>query len=568
MRNVISIVILLLLHLSLSAQDVTLASKTLQNNIEKFEQYVNNDYNKALYYANLVDSDLDSTAISIDAARIYDFLADNSETHRFRYHDALRYKHRSHRIYEQLGERHHEITALSDLGRLYFRVGEYHHAFAYCTQVQQVADATADRIALRETYLTMELVDYFYHKDTASAMRINREVAESYNNTEEARQAVRALNNRFHYQPTPHTVEEVLKLSEQINEQYDVADLMINIYLNVALQQIIFDDLDACAEYLALAKPMIRNIKDEGYWYSASGFYHVNNGDVQRAIEDTRHSIEILSDGDFDEKNVHSYFLLQELYRIEGRWKEAYEALMYFAQTYTRQNDTESAIMLSKMVSDLKLQQTEAEYRDERERMEQKQRYDDLLWRIHAYGLIVLAVVGILLLSRIRLQRKNHRLYSAKVEQELKHKNELMRLQKLQQYQEKHNAAQLTEELVMIANTQDPKEIRTGLKRIIARLHKSGDTATDWVEVEKMMVDNNDIFFDNLLREYPNLTKNERKLCTFIHLNLSTKEIASITHQSVGSIHIARARLRKKFGISGDDKSLIAFLDRFNNKPE
>ena len=49
-------------------------------------------------------------------------------------------------------------------------------------------------------------------------------------------------------------------------------------------------------------------------------------------------------------------------------------------------------------------------------------------------------------------------------------------------------------------------------------------------------------------------------------MNLSTKEISKISQQSIGSINIARSRLRKKFGISGDDKSLIAFLDRFDTK--
>ena len=88
----------------------------------------------------------------------------------------------------------------------------------------------------------------------------------------------------------------------------------------------------------------------------------------------------------------------------------------------------------------------------------------------------------------------------------------------------------------------------------------------DWVEVETTLVGMNDVFFDNLLKEFPNLTKNERKLCTLIHMNLSTKEIANITHQSTGSINVARSRLRQKFGLTDSDVSLIAFLDRFKGE--
>lgn len=109
----------------------------------------------------------------------------------------------------------------------------------------------------------------------------------------------------------------------------------------------------------------------------------------------------------------------------------------------------------------------------------------------------------------------------------------------------------------------DNREMRTELRYIIRRLQKSTSSNSNWAEVEKTLASSNDTFFDNLLKEYPNLTKNERKLCTLIHMNLSTKEIANITHQSVGSINVARSRLRQKFGLTDSETSLIVFLDRF-----
>lgn len=565
---VILIVIAVLLHFTAYAEDDTPTSKTLLNNIEKFEQYRNTDYEKALHYARLVAADIDTTSINATNATIYDLLAHNYEEHEFRYNEALRYRQRSNNIYHTLGDKASEVRTLADISRLCFRVGDYHSAFTFCHQAQDMADSIDDRLALRETYLTMELVDYFYNKDTTTAMRYNRHIADSYNNRDEARQAMRALNNRFHYPLTPSQVTEILAKSKELSDIFGFDDLLINTYLNVALQQILFGDMEACAEYLALAKPMIRTIKDEGYYYSASGFYNINIGNLQQAIDDTRRSIDILSDGDFDEKNVHSYFLLQELYRLDGNYKEAYIALMQFAETYTRQNNTESAIKLSKLINELELEHAEERYRQEHLRHEQQQEYDNLLWRIHAYGLGIAIAIALLVTSRYRLARKNQRLKSAKVEQEINHKNEIIRIQKLQQYQEQHNITKLTEELILAANAQDGKEVRAELKRIIQRLQKRGDNSNDWVEVEKMMIDGNDLFFENLIREYPNLTKNERKLCTFIHLNLSTKEISNITHQSIGSINIARSRLRRKFGITGDDKSLIAFLDRFKVNPD
>lgn len=95
------------------------------------------------------------------------------------------------------------------------------------------------------------------------------------------------------------------------------------------------------------------------------------------------------------------------------------------------------------------------------------------------------------------------------------------------------------------------------------QLNQSKDKS-DWTEVEKSLQEFNSNFYNNLIKEFPELTPNDRRLCTLIHMNMSTKEISAITHQSIGSINTARTRLRKKLNITGDDKSLITFLDTFN----
>lgn len=561
---VISIVILFMLVIRAYAQTETPISVSLRNNLEKFEEYRTTDHEKALYYALLIDQDSDTTSISRYNATVYDFIAHNSEETKFNYHEALRYKLRSKQIYNSLKEDSLEVTTLADIGRLYLRTGDYHSAFTFSQQALSKSDTIRDRLAVRETYLTLELINYFYQKDTVIAMKYNRHIAGNYNNREEARQSMRALNNRFHYPITPKQVEDILEKSIALSRQYDFEDLLVSIYLNVALKQILFNDMEACARYLALAEPMIRTIKDEGYYYSALGFYHVNCGNNRQAIKAALRSIEILSQGDFGETNVHTYFLLQELYRMEGRYREAYDALMQFAQTYTRQNSPESVIALSKLINELELKHAKEGYRQQQLAMEQQREYNSLLNKIYICSLIVVIIVGILIISRYRLQHKHNVLTKAKAEQEIAHKNEIIKVQRLQQYQEQSHISKLTEELIMAMNIQDNKELRSELRLIIQRLQKDSNKSNDWVEVEKMMEDNNDIFFANLLRAYPNLTKNERKLCTFIHMNLSTKDISKITHQSVGSINIARSRLRRKFGITGDDKSLLTFLDRFN----
>lgn len=190
-----------------------------------------------------------------------------------------------------------------------------------------------------------------------------------------------------------------------------------------------------------------------------------------------------------------------------------------------------------------------------------------MMMRIYVAGMVLMVVVALLFLSRYRLQRKNQRLLNAKAEQELNYKSEIIKIQRLQQFEEQKNIDAILEELNRVVNSTDIREMRNELRRIIRHLQQGDASGGDWAEVEMTLL-SNDTFFDNLLKEFPNLTKNERKLCTFIHMNLSTKEIAKITHQSTGSINVARSRLRQKFGLTDSDTPLIAFLDRFKTPQE
>lgn len=60
-------------------------------------------------------------------------------------------------------------------------------------------------------------------------------------------------------------------------------------------------------------------------------------------------------------------------------------------------------------------------------------------------------------------------------------------------------------------------------------------------------------YLEYLTRTYLELTTSDLKLCTFLRMNLNTKEIAEIMGLSVRSIESRRYRLRKKLNLSKDD---------------
>jgi DNA-binding CsgD family transcriptional regulator len=66
-------------------------------------------------------------------------------------------------------------------------------------------------------------------------------------------------------------------------------------------------------------------------------------------------------------------------------------------------------------------------------------------------------------------------------------------------------------------------------------------------------------FYENLSARYPDLTANERKMCAFLKLNMSNKDIAQITFQSDEALKKARLRLRQKLDIDRET-NLAAFM--------
>ena len=80
-----------------------------------------------------------------------------------------------------------------------------------------------------------------------------------------------------------------------------------------------------------------------------------------------------------------------------------------------------------------------------------------------------------------------------------------------------------------------------------------------WNEFNKIFKNIHSGFYARLLNICKDLTTTEIKIAALLRLNLNTKEIAAITFKSEGSIKTTRYRLRKKLGLSSDNK-LVPFL--------
>ena len=107
----------------------------------------------------------------------------------------------------------------------------------------------------------------------------------------------------------------------------------------------------------------------------------------------------------------------------------------------------------------------------------------------------------------------------------------------------------------LLSSTKNEESVKP-LIRIIDRNLKRND---DW-ELFKEAFNNADRkFLKKLEAAHPNLTPNDIRLCAYLRLNLSSKEMAELFNISARSVEIKRYRLRKKMGLARDE-NLVNYI--------
>jgi CheY-like chemotaxis protein len=84
-----------------------------------------------------------------------------------------------------------------------------------------------------------------------------------------------------------------------------------------------------------------------------------------------------------------------------------------------------------------------------------------------------------------------------------------------------------------------------------------------WNEFKLRFADVHYGFYDRLIARFPTLTETDLRLCAFIKLKMSTKEIALLINRPVNSVKVARNRLRRKLHIEDESQSLLTFLANY-----
>lgn len=116
----------------------------------------------------------------------------------------------------------------------------------------------------------------------------------------------------------------------------------------------------------------------------------------------------------------------------------------------------------------------------------------------------------------------------------------------LLQLSQKNELIALTKKQLKTISSGSSKNTQQKLAGVLEILEHDAEAPVDWDMVALQLEKLHPGFLGRVLVKHPNLTPKEKKLCAYLRLDLSSKEIAGLQNVTSKSVEIARVRLRKK----------------------
>ncbi len=310
---------------------------------------------------------------------------------------------------------------------------------------------------------------------------------------------------------------------------------------------------------LGLDYPRPKSVELVNIYYKKGRVYHYNR-DWSQAIEYFRRSYQMALKTKQNHFVMHNSKMLSDIYDSLDISDSSFKYFKYY-KYYSDSIINEENIK--------KLAQLEVTYQYEQEISKQKLLTEINQAKLRRRNLVFISIgVGLLLLlilTYLLLQLEKNK----KAKLDLEHKHMLKQL-------EDKNKEITTRVLYLLKKNEFILSVSEKLRNIIPDIKvknkksiakvirelEAGSSDDAWKEFEVSFQEVHTDFFKRLNSDFHDLTPNEIRLCAFLRLNMSTKDIASITYQSERSIVVARSRLRKKLGMETDE-SLVSFLTKY-----
>ncbi len=273
------------------------------------------------------------------------------------------------------------------------------------------------------------------------------------------------------------------------------------------------------------------------------------------AIIYSKRALEVCRRHERDDDMAATLKSLSDIYRAKGEYRESLELLSDMSALRDSLHNAESRLRLTSWSDDNSHSTTVEPPLDTRA----------TVWLIIA----VVGLLGALALMLTFWQKYRHesrdKIRKATIEKDRLTK-ELDQLQRqmtslsLEKLKLHEGLGDVSDCLRTVLTELSPRESekRETLRGLLGRVNKMASFDAD--EEFKLFFERIHPEFHNTLNaRFPDLTPRDIRLCAFLYLGMTTKEIAVLTYREVRSVDSARNRLRKKLGLELTD-DLTAYL--------
>lgn len=154
-----------------------------------------------------------------------------------------------------------------------------------------------------------------------------------------------------------------------------------------------------------------------------------------------------------------------------------------------------------------------------------------------------------LLLQRELQEKELIELRNQQLQKELEHQGRELASSTMHIVQKSEMLLSIKDKLKRISQVSNDPKIKPEIAELIKNIDQDTLIDKDWQRFEHYFNQIHDSYTKSLKEKFPILTANDIKMCSYLRMNLSTKEIASILNISSRGVEVSRYRLRKKMNL-------------------
>lgn len=460
------------------------------------------------------------------------------------------------------------LQTLNELAEIYYYQSDYNLALVNYEKLQKLSNSQNNNkyfvkslIGLGNIYLDIENYDlaFQYFDKCIHSTRDTLNLAFAYNGYADCFENIGKIDSALYY----YNVS--LSLFKNLMNYQGIAGVENNIanfyFKNLKYKEAIehyFNSLNVAKKF---------NLKKDQclYLINIGAAYHKLNNN-KKAIYYIQQSIEISKEANIKLFLSRAYNELYHIYKSTNN----YDLALYYLELHNSISDSIFNNKLQQEIANIKTASEIQKKADEIKLLKKQKELDYTRIQNQWYAMLSLFLFTILIILIFLIIIKNRKNKEEKLKNKLNTEEIKNELQKKEYELLKERSDSKSRELttITIINTQK-KELLLSMKETIEIFEKQRDNTL--LKELKQQIDNNiriendwevfklhfeevhPDFFKQLKISYPNLTQNNLKLCAYIKIGLSNKEIARLLNVSPDSIKMAKKRLKRKLNISPGD---------------